>query len=93
MIIIDIKGSAEKSLKKIDNKWEKNIRKRIAAIAMLESTTEIDHNGKLKGEVDRFKIRIGNYRLVYKIEAKNHVLITTIAHRKDIYNKLFGIVV
>jgi mRNA interferase RelE/StbE len=34
------------------------------------------------------RLRVGDYRVVYRIEpAKHKVLITTIKHRKDVYEK------
>lgn len=90
MITIDIKGSANKSLNKIDKKVKGKIQDLLSRVSALDSTSEIDHDGKLKGYQDRYKIRLGNYQIVYKIESLNHILITAIAHRKDIYNKLFG---
>ena len=35
------------------------------------------------------RLRVGNYRIVYRIEAKeNKVIIIAIKHRKDIYEKI-----
>jgi len=44
---------------------------------------------KLKGHPDKYKIRVGNYRIGITIDKINRVLIfQRIAHRKDIY-KIF----
>ena len=43
---------------------------------------------KLKGFKYIFRVRVGDYRIVYK-KTKNLVYIVSIAHRKDIY-KLVG---
>ena len=90
-MIIDIKGSAEKYLRKMDKKAAQRIRTEIADTAKLKSTSEIPNDGKLRGYTDRYKIRVGNYRIIYKVEYTTHILITAIADRKDVYNKLFGI--
>ena len=43
---------------------------------------------KLKGGEDLFRIRIGNYRLIYKIESSSSLLVVRIRHRKDVYKDL-----
>ena len=41
---------------------------------------------KLHGYKDRWRIRVGNYRVVYAIDdVRRSVDITRIAHRKDVY--------
>ena len=41
---------------------------------------------KLHGYKDRWRIRIGDYRVVYAIDDERRILdITRIAHRKDVY--------
>jgi mRNA interferase RelE/StbE len=40
---------------------------------------------KLKGE-DAYRIRVGNYRVIYEIEDdKIIVIVVSVGHRKDIY--------
>ncbi len=44
---------------------------------------------KLKGHSDLYRVRCGNYRIIYKvIKKEQQVLITSIAHRKDVYKLL-----
>jgi mRNA interferase RelE/StbE len=44
---------------------------------------------KLKGEPDLFRIRSGNYRIVYSVEnARLVVLVIRIGHRRDVYRGL-----
>ena len=43
---------------------------------------------KLKGGEDLFRIRIGNYRLIYKVESPFSLLMVRIRHRKDVYDDL-----
>ena len=41
---------------------------------------------KLKGYTNSYRIRAGNYRIIYEIEDKVlRILIVAIGHRKDIY--------
>jgi len=43
---------------------------------------------KLHGYKDRWRIRVGNYRLIYRIsDAAKSVDITRIAHRKQVYEQ------
>ena len=44
---------------------------------------------KLKGLDELYRVRVGNYRIVYTIEdQKLLILIVRIAHRKDVYKRL-----
>lgn len=57
-----------------------------AAINSLSENPRPQGCKKLKGSVNEYRIRIGNYRIIYTIA--NTVLIVTvikIAHRKDVY--------
>ena len=88
---VEVKKSASKSLAKIPIKERKKIISLLLDIEKLKTISEIPNNGKLKGYPNRFKIREGNYRIIYKTESDSHILITAIAHRKEVYERLFGI--
>lgn len=48
--------------------------------------TEILNIKKLKGATDLFRVRLGDYRLVYEIRAQIvTVVVIKIGHRKDVY--------
>ncbi|HID52291.1 MAG TPA: hypothetical protein EYP41_09655 [Anaerolineae bacterium] len=41
---------------------------------------------KLKGAVDRWRIRVGNYRIIYRIDGnEKSVVVLVIAHRREAY--------
>jgi len=41
---------------------------------------------KLQGEVDHFRIRVGDYRIIYRIDGHRVVIvIVQIGHRRDVY--------
>ena len=61
----------------------------VVATNTFEELTMIE--GKLKGAIDRYKIRQGDYRIILKKESETHVIITAIRHRKDIYDKLYSL--
>jgi mRNA interferase RelE/StbE len=44
---------------------------------------------RLKGELDLFRVRCGNYRIIYSVEdVQLVVLVVRIGHRRDIYRAL-----
>ncbi len=44
---------------------------------------------KLKGIEDYYRIRVGDYRIVYAVERERLlVIVVTVGHRKDVYEKL-----
>jgi len=41
---------------------------------------------KLQGEPDHYRIRVGDYRVIYRVEGKRvAILIVKIGHRRDVY--------
>ena len=55
------------------------------AIASLEENPRPHGYRKLRGR-DAFRIRAGNYRIIYEIiDDKLIVVIVTVGHRKDVY--------
>ena len=80
---LQIKESAAKELESLGTKKDRErIVTRINALA-----TDPRPNGceKLEGE-DKYRVRQGNYRIVYSIDDHNRiVVITKIGDRKDVY--------
>ena len=77
------KASADKALQKLPEKVQQRI-----ALAAGELAAEPRPKGcvKLEGEDNLWRIRVGDYRVVYTIEDKKLiVLVVRIAHRKDVY--------
>jgi len=89
-LILEIERRASKNLKKIYRPEKLKIEAVLEELEYVESFKEVKIE-KLKGYKDRYKIRVGNYRIVIKKLANTHIQITSIANRKDIYNKLFGL--
>ncbi|WP_417335147.1 type II toxin-antitoxin system RelE family toxin [Halobacteriovorax marinus] len=82
---IEITASAEKSLKKVP---KKDIQKIVDAIQILAISPFPEGCRKLKGEEDVYRVRQGNYRIIYEvIEKKLVILVLKVGHRKDIYKK------
>lgn len=79
-----IKPSAGKELSRLGNKVDRRrIVQRIAALAANPRPHGVE---KLAGYEDRYRIRQGNYRVVYLIDdQRNEVTIFKIGNRKDVY--------
>ncbi len=76
---------AEKDFKKLDKPIQKQLRPKIDALAKNPR-----HHGaeKLAGEDDLYRIRSGDYRIVYQIQDKQLVvLLVKIGHRREIYQR------
>jgi mRNA interferase RelE/StbE len=56
-----------------------------AAAALGEDPHPRGHK-KLRGEVDLYRLRVGDYRIVYQVRIGELVIVVVkIAHRKDVY--------
>jgi mRNA interferase RelE/StbE len=81
-----ISSAARKELKKLRKEVIENI---IPAIFGLAENPRPQGCKKLKGYADAYRIRIGDYRVVYTIE--DDILVVTVVavrHRKDAYDDL-----
>ena len=95
MNYIDFKISlSNRSLKQLEKIPKKD---RVSIITKLESLTKKDLNldiKKLQGYPDFYRIRHGNYRIVFKTLNKEKViLVGIIAHRKEVYELLSKIAI
>jgi len=80
---IEWKRSAIKELEKLPRPMISRI---VSAVDNLSSTPYPQGVRKLAGTEDSYRIRIGNYRVIYKIiENKLIVEIIRVGHRKDVY--------
>jgi len=79
------KRSAAKDLRVIDKKF---ITKILEAIESLSGNPFPKKYRKLIGTNSTYRIRIGEYRIIYQLDSKSNVItIYQIRHRKDIYKK------
>lgn len=82
---IEISSTAEKSLKKIP---KKDLLKVVQSIQQLAIVPFPEGCRKLKGAEDVYRIRQGNYRIIYEVVNKKlTILVLKIGRRKDIYKK------
>jgi len=78
---VTLSPRAEKQLKKLPKTNQIFVAKKIRG---LEKALRPRGEAKLKGFKNIFRVRVGDYRIVYK-RTKKLIYIVSIAHRKDIY--------
>ncbi len=79
-----IKSSAQKELDALDEAVFRRIDRKILALVENPRPTGCK---KLKGYKDQWRIRIGDWRVVYFIDdSAKRVSITRVAHRREAYN-------
>ncbi|OGK56056.1 hypothetical protein A3J15_00560 [Candidatus Roizmanbacteria bacterium RIFCSPLOWO2_02_FULL_38_10] len=81
---IILSSQAEKSLRHLTKIDQIAIAQKIRSLR--DSNIQLNEE-KLKGYRDIFRIRVGDYRIVYR-QQKQIVYIILISHRKDIYRIL-----
>ncbi len=73
---------ADVTLKKLDKKTQFTVKKKIRELS------DFPEKGERLLGTSFWKIRAGNYRIIYEIETKlNRVLILYIGHRKHVYDE------
>jgi mRNA interferase RelE/StbE len=78
-----IKRSAEKELKKLPVGDLRRVVDRIRGLTQQPRPSGCE---KLSGEAERYRIRLGDYRIVYGIDDSAHVVeIFKIGHRREVY--------
>lgn len=83
MYTIEFKSSVEKDFRKIPRTQQLKI---WSSIQALKSDPRPKNSRKLVGTDSDYRIRVGDYRVVYRIEDDNKiVIIFAVDHRKDIY--------
>ena len=79
-----IKPSAAKEIEAVDQK--KDRQRIVARILALADEPRPIGSEKLAGQSDRYRIRIGRYRVVYSIADDDLVVVVVrVADRKDVY--------
>ena len=84
---IQWKHSAEKDLRVIGRQFISRI---LESINSLSGNPFPPQHRKLQGAESSYRIRIGNYRVIYQADIENKaVVIYHVRHRKDIYRKQY----
>lgn len=82
---VEISPSAERQLRNLPRNVQDLVRPRIRALA-----TEPRPSGvvKMAGQKDTYRIRVGDYRVMYRIEDKVLLVsITSVGHRSNVYRR------
>jgi mRNA interferase RelE/StbE len=80
---IEFAKPAAKQLKALSPQEQQRIKSKIDA---LESIPRPDGVVKLSGEDDLYRIRVGDYRIIYSIQDYQLlILVLKIGHRRDVY--------
>lgn len=80
---VEIAPSAESSFKRLDRKTQKRLAYRIDALAQNPRPHGVK---KLSGTISRYRVRDGNYRIIYDIDdTASSVIILKVAHRSHAY--------
>jgi mRNA interferase RelE/StbE len=80
---IEVSATAERQLKKIRREDKIRI---LRSISLLAGEPRPAGCRKLSGYNDIFRIRVGNYRVIYEIDGKRIVVvILKIGHRREVY--------
>jgi len=76
---------AADDIRRLDKTVVRLIRKKLRQLT--EHAANYPHYA-LKGTMkDYYRVRVGNYRVVYKLDhAKKQVVVTQVGHRKDVYD-------
>jgi mRNA interferase RelE/StbE len=83
---IEIKASARKQIAALARKDQEAI---AATIESLATAPRGPGREKLKGEPNAYRIRAGDYRIVYEIhDDVLIVMVVRVGHRRDVYRKL-----
>jgi len=83
---IHIAAEAEETLISLPRKIQRQISEKIDMLTQNPRPPGVE---KLKGLADLYRIRSGDYRIVFRIQHKKLlVLVVRIGHRRDIYQNL-----
>jgi mRNA interferase RelE/StbE len=80
---IEVKKSALKELQKLERSVVVQI---LRGIRALSNNPRSQQSLKLRSSENSYRLRIGDYRIVYQIEDRTKTIIVyAVGHRKDIY--------
>ena len=81
-----ISSPAKRNFKKLSSSLQKRIEAKIAALSTNPRPAGVK---ALKSSDNLLRLRVGEYRVVYKVEDKRLiVIIIQVGHRREVYRKL-----
>lgn len=76
-------SAAEREWRKLPHEIQPRVNR---ALLALEDTPRPHGVTKLSGSSDRWRIRVGDYRIIYRIDdAAREITVLRIAHRRHVY--------
>ena len=85
MYQVILEEPAQRQLRKLDRLTQRRL---LRACARLEVNPRTAQSKRLKGMSDLYRLRVGDYRVLYRIEDKRLlVLVIALGHRRDIYKR------
>ncbi len=87
MYKVILEEPAQRQLRKLDRSAQARL---LRALVKLETNPcSLSSSKRLKGIEDLYRLRVGDYRVLYRIEDdKLVVLVVSIAHRREVYKGL-----
>jgi mRNA interferase RelE/StbE len=83
---IEFAPRADRQFKALDRSLQARLARRINSLAENPRPQGIK---KLAGEEDLYRLRVGNYRIIYQIQEKRLVvLVAGVGHRAEVYRGL-----
>ena len=83
MYVVEFLPSAARAFAKLDRAVQRRLGHRIDRLAHDPRAGDVR---KLRGEEDVWRLRVGDYRVLYRIEDDRLlILVVRIAHRRDVY--------
>jgi mRNA interferase RelE/StbE len=81
---VQLSAGAERELSRLSTQAQIRIARAIRKLA--ESPRHTPGIKKLRGDADAYRVRVGDYRVLYKIDDKRRlVLVVRAGHRRDVY--------
>jgi mRNA interferase RelE/StbE len=81
--VLEFTTSATREFKALDKQLQRRITEKVTALC---EDPFPPGSKKLKAQLDHFRIRVGDYRVIYRIDGKRVVIvIVRIGHRKEVY--------
>ena len=83
---IEFKKSARKEILGLPRKMQRRV---ISAIKALADNPRPENVRKLKGSEDYYRLRVGDYRILYQIADQIlTIFVIRVGHRGDVYRKM-----
>jgi len=81
--ILEFTASATREFRDLDRQLQRRITEKVTALCADPFPAG---SKKLKGQADHFRIRVGDYRVIYRIDGKRVVIVVVrIGHRREVY--------